>query len=277
AVAEEVRQSAQELPELGLDPAKDTGRADVAILFDYAAEWLFQAQPQGAEWSYHRLVMDWYSAARALGLSVDILHPDQPHDGYKLILVPTLPIISEACLKQMKHSGCCYLLGPRCGSKTPHLTIPDALPPGPLQELLKLRVTHAESFPPAHAESGTFEGRPVSGRMWLDHVESELAPLAETAEGHGLYYASGRLNVFATVPDEAFLEAALRVLCEASDISVVDLPRGLRLRRMGDTQFAFNYGAAAVDLPAACRPESGVYLIGGPRLEAAGVAAWKVD
>ncbi|MEL6957131.1 MAG: beta-galactosidase, partial [Pseudomonadota bacterium] len=227
-VAEEVRQSAQELSELGLVPATQASEGDVAILFDYAAEWLFQAQPKGAEWSYHRLVMDWYSAARTLGLSIDILHPDAPHDGYKLILVPSLPIVSEACLKRMNHSDARYLLGPRCGSKTPHLTIPDALPPGPLQELLKLRVTHAESFPPAHAESGTFEGKPVTGRMWLDHVESELSPLVETAEGHGLYYASGRLNVFTTVPDGPFLMAALRALCEASDISVVDLPRGLR-------------------------------------------------
>ncbi|MEO0817467.1 MAG: beta-galactosidase [Pseudomonadota bacterium] len=273
--AGEVRQCAGELA--ALPPQDAPGQADVAIIFDYDAEWLFEAQPQGAGWTYHRLVMDWYSAARSLGLNVDILSPKAHHDGYALILVPSLPVVSEAFAAQMASSKAHYVLGPRCGAKTETLTIPDGLAPGPLADVLQARVTHAESFADWHRETGTFKGESVSGSVWLDHVETELRPIVETPAGNGLLFEIERYSFFTTVPDGAFLKAVLSDLCERAGQSVLDLPRGLRLRRNGNIQFALNYASSPIDLPDACRPPSGRYLIGGPALDPAGVAAWLVD
>ncbi|WP_422564552.1 Beta-galactosidase C-terminal domain [Ideonella sp.] len=49
------------------------------------------------------------------------------------------------------------------------------------------------------------------------------------------------------------------------------MPEGLRLRRRGRLQFAFNFSGQAQALP--FTPESDC-LIGGPVLAPAGVAAW---
>jgi beta-galactosidase len=51
----------------------------------------------------------------------------------------------------------------------------------------------------------------------------------------------------------------------------------LRVRRRGDVMFAINYEASPVDLAEHLGGLSGLtFLIGGPILPAAGVAAWRV-
>jgi beta-galactosidase len=51
------------------------------------------------------------------------------------------------------------------------------------------------------------------------------------------------------------------------------LPPGLRLRRHGDVQFAFNYAPEEADI-AALVPEGASLLLGRLQLPPAGVAAW---
>ena len=51
------------------------------------------------------------------------------------------------------------------------------------------------------------------------------------------------------------------------------LPEGLRLRRRGNLQFAIHYGNEPVNVPA---PPNARFLLGGPVLETAGVAAWQL-
>ena len=66
----EARQTADNLKKLG---AVQQVQAKVAILFDYASDWAWSTQRQGAGFDYFRLVFSAYRALRRAGLSVDFV------------------------------------------------------------------------------------------------------------------------------------------------------------------------------------------------------------
>ena len=69
------------------------------------------------------------------------------------------------------------LFGPRTGSKTSGFQVPAELPPGPLQELLPLKVTQVASLRPGLALA--VAGAAAAGRAerWREWVSTGLAPL----------------------------------------------------------------------------------------------------
>lgn len=268
---EEAKRAAADFERVAIQPNKSR----VAILFDYEAHWLFEAQPQGAGWSYPALVFEWYSALRRFGLDIDFLSPKSAFDGYDIVVCPSLPIVSEALAARIGSSGALFLFGPRSGSKTASLTIPGKLAPGALQVLLELKVSHSESFPGDHREEGAFGGAAVAGRLWLDHVETSLVPLAVTKDDVGLLYRQGNVLLLTTIPDHAFLAALLYYLLDEKQIPMTPTPPDLRIRRAGDLVFAFNYGPDAMAVPETIAPAASDFIIGGRALAPAGVACWR--
>jgi beta-galactosidase len=267
--AAEVRAVAAELAAL---PQAKPSRAEVALLFSYQAQWMLGIQPQGAAFDPLRLAFEFYSSLRALGLDVDILPTDADLDGYKLIVAPSLPVIEPALLDRLANSSAQTLFGPRSGSKTRDFQIPDTLAPGPLQDLLPIRVTAVESLPPGHREPAGDGAGAVTG--WLEHVETALPPLLSMAAGRGLWYGSDRLHYLAGWPDPALMLEILAPLARECGLPVRALQPGLRLRRHGDIQFAFNYAPEEANI-AALVPEGASMLLGALQLPPAGVAAWR--
>ncbi|NCA15408.1 MAG: beta-galactosidase, partial [Proteobacteria bacterium] len=125
--ADEVRRIVDDLRHLQRELTFDaTSRsdADVALIFDYDAEWVTQIQPQGAGGSALRVVFEWYTALRSLGLNVDLLPSSSDLSRYKVIAIPCSPIISESFMAQLRATSAQLLIGPRSGSKTSHFFIP---------------------------------------------------------------------------------------------------------------------------------------------------------
>ncbi|MEY8876326.1 MAG: beta-galactosidase, partial [Leptothrix sp. (in: b-proteobacteria)] len=99
----------------------------VALVFDYASVWMAQIQPQGADYNPVELHFRVYSALRQLGLDVDIVRPDAPLAGYRLIVLPVQLHVGDALarsLSQAAAAGAQIVLGPRAGSKSASLTFP---------------------------------------------------------------------------------------------------------------------------------------------------------
>ncbi|MBY0423287.1 MAG: beta-galactosidase [Parvularculaceae bacterium] len=257
--------------EIAATPAK-IRRAPVALVFSYEAKWVFDIQSQGAAFGYWRHVLDWYSAARRLGFDVDILSPEDSFDGFALVLAPSLPILPEGFAERAQRSSARFLFGPRTGSKTAAFQIPPALPPGELQALLPMKIVRVESFPPQHMESGEGRDGPLEARLWLEHVETTLAPEARLAGGVGVLYQRERFAYLASVVDAAHLGRLIaRLACEAG-LSPLDLGPDLRMRRSADRTTAVNYGPEPVELPSAVAPST--FVLGDRSLPPAGVAAW---
>lgn len=264
---EETRQVARELERVELGEVQPSS---VALVVDYESEWLFRVQPQVREFSYKMQAWRWYSAARGLGLDVDVVAPGADLSAYRLVLVPSLAILRPKTIASLRATDAVVLYGVRTGSKTEHFAIPESLPPGPLQELLPLKVVRVSSLRPDMPVpvSGEVEGAAL---IWREIVTSDLQPLARFDDGDGALFAKGRHHYLACVPDKALLGSVIERLARAAGLAPVALPPGLRLRRRGNLTFAFNFGPQPVNVAA----QAGPGLPPGSRvLNPADVAAW---
>jgi beta-galactosidase len=245
--AHEARQVAQEialLPPAGAPPRK------VALVFDYASDWVTQIMPQGQGFSALRIAFEFYSALRQLGLDIDIIAPTASLDDYALVVVPCQPILTADFVARLDASSASVVFGAASGSKTEHFAIPDTLPPGPLQAVLPIKVSRVE----------TLRGAPCE---WIEAIETGLG---EVSPG---VFASGRFHYLARYPAAAERDALLLRLAQAAGLEPCSLPEGMRLRRTANLVFAFNYAATAQALPAGLIDQP---LLGGAKLEPAGVA-----
>ncbi len=216
----------------------------VALLFSYEAAWAIEIQPQGASFRYLDLVFQFYAALRRAGLNVDIVSPDADLTGYAMVVAPTLPILSDDLADKLAALDAPVLLGPRSGSRTAEFATPACLGPGPLQRHLPIKVVRVESRDPAHDVP-----------RWIEHVESDLI-------ADGAIWRHGNLRYLSSWPDAALLDRVVVRMSEEAGLSIVALPRDVRIRRRGDTVFAFNYGTAPAEFA-------------GHTLPAAGVAIWR--
>jgi beta-galactosidase len=237
--AYEARQCARDIADIGpIGPPPKS----VALIFSYDSDWVTNIQPQGRGFSALRLAFEFYTGLRMLGLDIDILPPGAPLDGYKMVVVPCMPIMSEAFVDQLAACDGPVLIGPRSGSKTENFSIPSNLAPGPLQKLIPIKVTRVESLRDDLVEAGD----EWAVHHWIEHVESDLSPILTTKSGRAVLFTSGRFTYLAGWPDEALLARVLRPLVEAASLEITDLPDGVRIRRAGAHRFEFNYLSAEV-------------------------------
>jgi beta-galactosidase len=252
------------LGELAVTPAP------VALVFSYEAAWLLDIQPQGEDFQYLQLAFAMYTALRRLGLDVDIVGPDASLQAYAMVVCPSLPISDPALAARLSDLSCPILLGPRSGSKTHDFSIPPQLPPGDLQRIIPLKVSRVESLRPGLTESGgdfTIE-------RWLEQVETDLSPEISLPNGRGIVFRNGGVRYCAAWPDEALLLRLFARMAQEAQIAAALLQEAVRTRRHGGLRFAFNYGQEPASLHSLGLPP-GAYVLGGPNLPPAGVAAWR--
>jgi beta-galactosidase len=266
----EARQVAEEIARLG-----DIGpraKAKVAILFDYQAAWQLDAQPQGAGFSWIALASDFYRALRAKGLDVDFVPPDGDFSGYALVVCPSAPILSAGTVAALEHSGAAVLFGPRTGSRTADGWIPDGLPPGPLQARLPIKVVRVESLRAGAGPTVRYGGQDLPAKAWREFIETPLAPLATFVEGGPALVAQDRWYYLATWAEPALMDAVIAAVAKEAGLEILELKGGVRLSRRGGVTFAVNFARDPRKTPA---PDGARFLIGGPMLDPAGVAAWR--
>lgn len=264
----EVQKVARELANIELPSVR---KSSVALIFDYEAAWVFEIQPHGEGVSYLHLVFQFYSALRQLGLDVDVLSPRASLEGYKFVVVPSLPIVSKEALESLQDFAGIVVFGPRTGSKTETYSIPPVLPPGPLQELISLKVTQVESLPP-QMEKVHWQNREYPVGIWKEWVETELQPEMTFADGRGAAFRYDRYYYFAFWPGEALLVDFFAWLVKGAGLNPERLPKGLRLRRRGDLVFAFNFADQVSEVPA---PATAHFLLGSREIQPGEVAIWR--
>lgn len=180
--------------------------AEVAILHDYDSRWAIDFQPHTKEYDQEQVLLRFYEPlrriAQATGESIDIIDPtqDKPLDQYKLLIAPSLNVISDALAAKLQayvEQGGHLLLGPRSGMKDEFNSLNPHRQPGPLVETLGGRVEqyYALDQPVAvKLESGSGAGVVagcVDGAAVLDgggrtatctQLEELLRPSAATAD-----------------------------------------------------------------------------------------------
>ncbi|MGX6998902.1 beta-galactosidase [Caballeronia sp. KNU42] len=242
----------------------------VALVWDYEAKWLFEIHPQGADFHYPRFAFEYYSALRSLGLDVDVIPVDAPLDGYKMIVVPPLPMVPADFADRLAASGAQVVLGPRTGSKTVNLTIPAALPPGEgIAKLIPIRVWRVESMRPNVTEK---VGQRGEARQWRDLIETSHGVQIEAtfADGHPAIVRSGSVLYLASLFDETLTQDIFLTVAKAAGLDAAPLPEGIRVSRRGGLTYVFNYNATPYTVPAAAS-----FIVGQEEVEPQGVAIYR--
>ena len=235
----EARAAADDLAELGKAgaPVKQA-----ALVFDYQAEWMTQIQPQGEGKSALWAAFHCYSALRRLGLNVDIVHPDASFDGYALVVVPCLPIVSDALADSLDTFEGQIVIGPRTGSRGDDFAIPASLPPGKLEALIGGRIVLSESW----RDGLAIDGDGWHGTGWFDHLEGDAVPDMTGSDGRVACWKHGKTRYAACWPEGSFIERVIERAAHDAGLPTDALPDHIRQRRCGDRVFTFDYLAASV-------------------------------
>ena len=234
----EIEQVAQELASFGeLEPKQ----AEVALVFDYESCWAWETQPQGENFDYFSLALDYYKALRRLGLSIDILPPDsQQLSDYKLVLAPGLMAWPKGLLEQVEQHKGAVMLGPRAGSRTENFAIPEQMPPAVRH--LDCKVAYVETLAKG-AERSLTKGGKV--HTWFEKLETSESVLEQLEDGSPVLIHSGTSYYLGASLDAFALKRVFTNLCETVGLKIVDLPEGLRMRSTASHQFIFNHNAEA--------------------------------
>jgi len=271
SVVKEIELLKDDLRKLAID-SKTTATGKVALVTDDASHWIYGIQPQGKTFDLKTLNLIFYSACRRLGVDVDVVRPGTDLKDYKLVLIPSVPLISKALSDALTEFEGTLVVGPRSGSKTRTMQTPENLAPGDLQTRLPLKVIQVSSLPPGADGGITWRDKTYPLSVWQESVESDLEPTAHFADGQGALFQAESNHYLGFWPNEAFLIDYLGDLLSGLDIATTPLPERLRLRRRGDLTFAFNTDTEPAASPA---PEGASYLLGGPEIPPFDVAVWK--
>ncbi|WP_336985996.1 beta-galactosidase [Altererythrobacter aquiaggeris] len=238
----------------------------VALIYSYEGQWLLETQPQGQSFVTLELMFAYYTALRRLGLDVDIVSPHVPLDGYPMVVAPSLPIVRADLAARLAALDCPLLLGPRSGSKTEHFAFPEDLPPGPLQQLVPVKVMRAESLRRG-LEVPSGEGA-IS--RWLEQIDCEDEP-----EIAPVLFRRANCRYLGGWADHALLSQILGMMAAEAGLQAYNLPPDIRLRSHGDLRYAFNHGPEALSLADVLPAGRRDYVLGGDDLPPAGVAVWR--
>jgi beta-galactosidase len=255
----------------------------VALVFDYEAKWLFEVHPQGIDFHYPRFAVEYYSALRALGFDVDIVSTQASLDGYRLIVIPPLPVVPHDLVRRLENSLAHVIIGPRTGSKTTELQIPTNLPPGPLASIMPVRVWRVDSMRPNVHPRVTFSGNVGEGhaRHWRDLIDVDLGKgsresieiRAAFSDGHPAYVKYGAVHYFASLFDDASTQALFARVAREAGLEPEPLGDTVRVSRRGGVTWVFNYGTQTHTLQADIPGDA--FLIGSRDIEPQGIAAYR--
>ena len=257
----------------------------IVMLHDYESLWAYDLQKHDANSSYWAQMMQFYGGLRALGLDMDIRHPNSDLSSYKLVIAPALNIISletAANLEQTVENGAYLILGARTGFRQPSGGVWQSRAPGPLAELAGVRVKNFDALRPgllsrieafdqrfySHTWNESLEviGDDVTvlGRYFDDPLYSQAA-LTERMVGAGAVMYAGFWS-------ERLLEKILEHACYRTDIPTLNLEKGLRFTRRGGLIYAQNWSRGGIPLDL---PEDTEFIFGSSLLQPYGVSVYR--
>jgi beta-galactosidase len=226
--------------------------SEVALLHDYDSRWAIDFQPHTREYDQQQILLRFYEPLQSLAGTVDIVEPNGNLDRYKLLVAPSLNVLSEATaaklLAYVQHGGH-LLLGPRSGMKDEFNSLHPIRQPGPLASALGGQVAqyYALDHPVAIKAIPMGPGSDVflSGKaqIWAEALTStspETRIVLTYSDPGGWLddkpamlshnYGEGTIDYLGTLPDPGYLNLLLEEAAADAGIeslSATPLPRGV--------------------------------------------------
>jgi beta-galactosidase len=236
-------------------------RADVAVLWDVESWWAMQATHlPSSELDYLAAVQAAHRQLWAAGVGVDLPGPTADHSSYRLVVVPSLYLVSAeaaASIARYVEGGGHVLVTYFSGIVNEDAQVWLGGYPGAFAELLGVRV---EEFHPVAEVELASGGR---GRVWSEDVQLAGAEVIDRYAGGVLdgspavtrnAYGEGVAWYVSTQLEDDAYRALLEQAMRGAGVELPDLPAGVELVRRetdGTTwTFLINHGDAEAVVPA---------------------------
>jgi len=282
---DEIRATGQEIRRLAprLEALEEV-KAEAALIVSYDALFAFQDQPNQPDFTYFTYMKRWYAALFNQNIRVDVIPPDAPLDGYRLVLAPALYVLAErdaAELRRFVEAGGLLLVTARTGVKDTCNRVVDRPLPGLLAELCGAEVDEYEPLPtgvsvgldmrlPGMSAAAESEG--AAAHLWCDILEPRGGGTVATYREQ--FYAGraaavlnragkGQVLYLGTLGDEALRSMVTAWLVKTAGLSPAGrvrlLPAGVeaveRLQEKRTLTFILNHTdrTQTVELTGPCR------------------------
>jgi len=221
--------------------------ADVAILWDWQAWWGLELDSHpSVDMTYLDEVRAWHRALWSAGVVADVVHPRRDLAGYRLVLAPTLYLVSDvdaANVRAYVEAGGTLVLGCFSGVVDEHDHVRLGGYPGAFRDLVG--VTSEELFPLAAGGTVALSDG-GTGRVWTELAAVSGAGVEVVASftggpvpgvpavtrRTGVGPAGGTAWYLTTRPDDATLGRLLaRVRAESGVRPVAEVPPGVEAVR----------------------------------------------
>ena len=233
-------------------------RAQVAMVWDWESYWALELDWRpSADLSFRERMDAYYEALWREHATVDFVHPSFDLSGYKLVVAPSLYLLSEASAKNLQsyvESGGYLLVSFFSGIADEHDTVHSGPYPGVLRDVLGLSI---EEFHPLRAGETVSLSGGGRGAIWSERVRPTGAVAVQSFDGgldaghpavtrHQL--GRGVAWYVATALDD--LRPLLsRALDEAGVSRPRNLPETVEWVRRGDYLFLLNHGERNAAVP----------------------------
>ena len=242
AAWQEIENVRDQLPLVG-DNNQAKVTAKVAIITATLHQWITEIERQGDNYNYEQVEFSYYSALRQLGLAVDFISVDADFDDYDLIIAPCLPIISADFVEKCKQSRAHFVFGPRSGSKTDEFQLSPNLAPGELQKIMPIKVLSTETIRSDCAEALHFGDHFYESGLWCEElaITDAVLVLAKYQDQTPAVVRHNDITYIATLTCENFLIDFFEKLAEELVLTIIKLPKDVRIMTREKLHYVFNY------------------------------------
>lgn len=170
----EIQQVGKEFAAAGEEIAGTSPHSEVALVNDYDSRWAITFQKHSAAFDPVAEMLAFYRPLRTQAQAVDIVSIDTPLDGYKLVELPALNVISQSMADRLMayvRQGGHLLLGPRTGMKDEYNALQPERQPGPLADFLGGRVDQFYALDSDVPVSGAFGDG--TANIWAEQLQVE--------------------------------------------------------------------------------------------------------
>ncbi|MEF2965539.1 beta-galactosidase [Paenibacillus sp. M1] len=176
------------------DIAGTSVRAEVAIIFDWETEWaLADAQGFGKDKKYIETCQEHYRVFWEAGIPVDVITPDKPVDGYKLVIAPMLYMIRDGFAGKMERfveQGGTFVTTYMTGVVDRHDLAFTGGFPGPLKPLLGIWSEEVDSLYPSETRELTMrDGTRYQAHDYCELIHAVSAEVEVAARFDSDFYA----------------------------------------------------------------------------------------
>ncbi len=174
---QEIKQMGAEIKRMGEQVYGSTVKASVAMLLSYDSRFAFQVQGNNPQFNYTTYFHRVYRAFHNHQIPIDIASPIDDLLAYKLVIAPSLHLLSEEVVKNLTRfvqAGGVLMVGPRTGAKDEANAIVNCRLPGLLADLCGVTVEEYDSLAPNVSQPLSFtigalaNEPPAIAQMWCD-------------------------------------------------------------------------------------------------------------